>query len=266
MSKKIGVWVSRIAGIVVIGGAVLGLFRYAQLEAAYEQLKAAYEQLLNERDQLRTAYRELTVQMIMNCRTDSNELKGLMESLLPTQEFQAIEERTQSEPIVIPLTAGWRAQGPGAKGSGYQNGVLELKADLNGGDAYAELFLDLRSVRLPNEVPRNPDGTYDLAGKELVAVVSSDYDFKGASSRPNGAQILLKSGPPQWANLVSPWLHIHDTMQTPQGMEIFFAIPDDAISKEVAGISLKFTIGTGSSDTYEGSFFVKSVKLINRSE
>ena len=268
-----------IAAIITLNSEIAGTkAAHEQLKVAYEQLKVAYEQLNNEKvaererllkeqDVLKTAYRDLVVNFILNGKVDIDEVKVLMESFSSTQELQqevkAIEERAEvkPEPILIPLTAGWIAQGSGAKGSAYRDGILELQTDLDGGDAYAELFLDLRSVRLPNEIPRNSDGTYNLAGKELVVVVRSDHNFKGEISRPNGAQILLKNGPPQWANLISPWMNVNDAMQTPQGMDVFYMVPDNAVSKEVAGISLKFTIGSGSNDSYEGNFFVTSVTI-----
>ncbi|MDA2937712.1 hypothetical protein MYX75_05545 [Acidobacteria bacterium AH-259-A15] len=167
-------------------------------------------------------------------------------------------EASPKEEIEIPLSAGWKAQGPGAKEGGYKDGTLALTANLRGGDAYAELFLDLRGVRLPG-VEQNPDGSYDLADRELLALVRSDRNFKGEPSRPNGVQFLLKNK--RWENLIGKWLPISDAMLTPDGMEVFFRVPDDKISRSVVGISLKFTIGSNSNVTYEGMFLIKSVRI-----
>jgi len=157
----------------------------------------------------------------------------------------------------IPLTAG-EAQGPGAIGGECKDGIFELKASLHGGDDYAELFLDLSGVSL-STIRRNPDGTYNLAGTELIAVVISDHNFKGDPKHPNGAKFLLKNK--QWDNLIGTWININDAMMSPAGMEIFFMVPDDRISREVAGITLKFTIGSNSKETYEGSFFVQNITI-----
>lgn len=164
-----------------------------------------------------------------------------------------------NEDVKIPLEGGWRPQGSITNGGGgFKEGILELKANLRGGDSYAELFLDLRAVRLPG-VTRNPDGSYNLAGRELMALVKSSHDFKGNPSHPNGAQFLLKND--KWENLIGTWLNITDAMLTTYGMEVFFTVPDNRISKNVAGISLKFTIGSSSNSTYQGSFFVKDIKI-----
>lgn len=160
--------------------------------------------------------------------------------------------------IVIPLNAGWKPEGPGAVGGGYREGILELRANLKGSDDYAELFLDLRAVHLP-EIERNPDKTYNLSGREIIAIVRSDKDFKGVPGRPNGSQFLLKDK--KWKNLGGTWMNITDAMNTENGMTIFYRIPENMISSQVAGISLKFTIGTGSRANYDGSFFVRSIKI-----
>lgn len=94
--------------------------------------------------------------------------------------------------VDIPLTAGWEPQGPGSIKGGCRDDILEFDVNLHGGDDYAELFLDLRAARLP-EIERNQDGSYNLAGAEIIAVVRSDQDFRGNPDHPNGAQILLKT-------------------------------------------------------------------------
>jgi len=176
---------------------------------------------------------------------------------------QKIDSRKLSEPgdrnyIEIPLTAGWKPQGPGATGGGYRERILELRADLKRGDSFVELFLDLRHVNLPG-IGRNPDGSYNLAGKELSARVRSDWDFRGQQRYPNGAQFLLKNE--TWENHVGTWFNVSDAMITPEGMDIFYSIPDDKITRRVVAITIKFTIGSHSTATYKGSFFVHGVEI-----
>lgn len=169
----------------------------------------------------------------------------------PTEEAKSISEN-------IPLDVTWKAEGPGAIGVEYKDGKLELKGNLQGGDAYAELFLDLRNVSLP-EIEQNSDGTYNLAGTELVAMVRSDQDFKGDPEHPNGVQFLLKNE--QFKSSESRWLDVSGAMAS-SGMEVFFKVPNDNdIARETAGISLKFTIGSNSTESYEGSFFIDSVTI-----
>lgn len=158
----------------------------------------------------------------------------------------------------IPLDAGWQPQGPGAKGGGYGKGRLSLITDLQGGDAYAELFLDLRAVHLSG-IERNPDGSYNLAGREIIALVTSDKNFRGDPSHPNGAQFILKNE--KWESLLGTWLNITAAMMTSEGMKIFYKVPDVQISRNVAGICLKFTIGSNSRETYKRSFVVHRVRV-----
>jgi len=155
----------------------------------------------------------------------------------------------------IPLTAAWKSQGPGAIGGGPRGGELVLEARLKGGDDYAELFLDLRDVRLRG-INVNSDGTYDLSGMEIVAVARCDKDFSGDPSKPNGAQFLLKDQ--NWSNLVGTWLHTN-ALTSEHGMEIFYRVPNHPIARSVAGISIKFTTGSRSSAAFDGTFRVQQV-------
>lgn len=54
-------------------------------------------------------------------------------------------------------------------------------------------------------------------------------------------------------------MRINDAMMTQNGIEVFYRAPNRRISKKVAGIGLKFTIGSKSNENYEGSFLVQSV-------
>jgi len=44
-------------------------------------------------------------------------------------------------------------------------------------------------------------------------------------------------------------------------MTVIYNIPDNEISRNVAGISLKFAINSESRATYKGNFLVKEVKI-----
>ena len=158
----------------------------------------------------------------------------------------------------IPPTAGWKEQGPGAVNLEYNNGIWILNVSLDHAEDYAELFLDLKNVYL-NETERNADGSYSLAGTKLTALVRSDKDFRGDPNHLNGAQFLIKNN--QFNSLQGPWLDISAAMNSPDGMEISFLVPDNAISREAASISLKFTIGSNSNAVYEGSFFLQNTKI-----
>lgn len=224
-----------VGAIIGIGGTFFAMtLKQAKLESDIEYLKKQIEKF--EREQ-------------------PTEKK---EAVTPSESEQLTTKKEDVSKIEIPLTAGWKPQGPGSIGGGYREGNLVLRTNLQSSDDYAELFLDLRAVHLPG-IDRNPDGTYNLSGKEIIAMVRSEYDFKGNPSRPNGAQFLLKDK--DWNNLVGTWLNITDAMITEQGMEVFYKIPNDIIARQVAGISLKFTVGTGSRASYDGSFFVRSIRI-----
>ena len=258
--KNIWKWVGIGAAIVAILGFIFYVvdvkLENAKLQNRVAGLEGKVNELESELEGLRGAYRNLVISLVTGGKVGIKEIA----LFLPEEEVEKVEERA-SEPEYIALTAGWKPQGPGASGGGYKDGILELKTSLNGGDDYAELFLDLRGVRL-SRIERNPDGSYNLAGTELIAAVRSDQDFRGDPNHPNGAQFLLKNK--QWDNLIGTWLNINDAMMTPTGMEIFYEVPNHEISANVAGISLKFTIGSNSNETYNGSFFVKSIKIVKK--
>lgn len=50
-------------------------------------------------------------------------------------------------------------------------------------------------------------------------------------------------------------------MMTSTGMQVFFEAPNNRICQNVAGMSLKFTIGSNSNEYYEGSFIIQSIKI-----
>lgn len=164
------------------------------------------------------------------------------------------------QPIIIPLNAGWHWEGPGARGNGEYNGEFwKLEADLQGGDSFAEFFLDLRNLQDLPGVKKNSDGSYKFSGMKLITLVSSDQDFQGDPKHLNGVQFLLKNS--TWKSLEGPFLPVNSAAMTQKGMQVFFDVHDDpqGISREVIGISIKFTIGSNSKATYTGNFFVKEV-------
>jgi len=180
--------------------------------------------------------------------------------IIPSESSKPVEIVVAPDEVVIPLDAGWRPEGSIANdGGGYRDGELQLKANLTRADDYAELFLDLGSVPLAGIKP-NQDGSYNLAGMELEAFVRSDQDFGGESSARNGVQFVVKEGK-NWESLEGRWLHVTPAMESETGIKVFYKIPDAEISRNVAGISLKFTINSKSRATYKGSFFVNTAKI-----
>lgn len=153
---------------------------------------------------------------------------------------------TPSIIVDIPLSGGWKAdeEEGGAVGTEYKNGTLELKTRLQGENNYAKFYLDLRGVYLP-EIERNPDGTYNLTGTELIAVVKSNHNFEGRLAFYNKS----------WDFLKGPWL---DRIDATNG-QMFFRVPYDISYSNINTICFVFAIQPN--ETYEGSFFVQSVIL-----
>ena len=159
-------------------------------------------------------------------------------SLIPTPT-------TPSRIVNIPLSAGWQVDESelGGVGVEYENGILELKTRLQG-DNSAQFSLVLRDVNLP-EIERNPDGTYNLSGTELIAVVECDRNFEGRLALFDAS----------WDFLKGPWLNRIDATNG----QMSFKIPDDINYSNINAIS--FVFASPSNETYEGSFFVKSLVL-----
>ena len=66
-------------------------------------------------------------------------------------------------------------------------------------------------------------------------------------------------------NIDGTWLNVTPAMNTPGGMEVFFTVPDgDPRSRKITGISLKFTIGSGSTKNFVGSFFIRNMEISSR--
>ena len=133
-------------------------------------------------------------------------------------------------------------------------------AKLEGGDAYAEFFLDLRSLELPG-MERNEDGTYDLSGKTIKTRVRSDASFVGESSAHNGVEISLKNPSANWETILSPYKNVERALSSPAGMPLSWRVPTHSVSKHAGGLTVKFTIGSDSTDTYEGNFYLQKVEI-----
>lgn len=171
----------------------------------------------------------------------------------------SIEDNTRNILIDLALNNNLRPQGsPGAliDGSGFFNGRYELKANLQISDSYVELYFPLNSIHL-NGIAQNSDGSYNLIGKNISAMVQSTLDFKGDPKYPNGVQFIFKNK--KFESYIGTWLTVTDEMITQNGMIISQDIPRDNITEKVTGISLKFTIGTNSRMQYNGSFFINRI-------
>ncbi len=166
------------------------------------------------------------------------------------------------EPISvgIPLSAGWKAEGPASAGEEYKNGIMEMNISSHPEEYennYAQLCLDLKGIlRLP-ELERNPDGTYNFAKTVIIGAVRSDQNFKGDTGNPNIAYFTLsnKTGD----NLFGSQIEITDVMRSSAGMEMFFEVPDDRIYKDVRGICLTFAFS--SNRIYNGTINVLNVTI-----
>lgn len=152
---------------------------------------------------------------------------------------------TSSGIVNIPLSAEWQVDPSETGGVGveYKNGILELKTRLQGGNN-AQFSLVLSRVYIP-EIERNSDGTYNLSGTELIAVVKSNRNFEGRLA------LFNKS----WDFLKGPWL---DRIDATNG-QMFFKVPNDINHSKINAISFVFAIQPN--ETYEGSFFIQSLIL-----
>lgn len=216
------------------------------------------ERLSSELAQYRSDYRNLVISMITKGKIEINDVQ----KFLPATEVKTVESIVDETDVSvnISLAAGWKPQGPGNVGGGFKDGKLIIQADLKKPDDYCELFLDLRSLRLEG-LERNEDGTYNLAGREIIATVTADKSFIGDQKHPNGVQFLIKDS--KWDNIIGTWLNVNDSILSSDGMTVFYRIPKNTISQKVAGISLKFTINSESKDKFKGTFRVNEV-MINK--
>lgn len=149
----------------------------------------------------------------------------------------------------------------------YTGGSLKLDCSFVGGDAYksnGEIFLNLNFVQgVENQIP------YNMQGKTITATVRVPEEFVGESSRPNGVQVFVKDM--NWKNQYGKWVNI-----TRNGKDLEFTvtisptstnIPDDYTTNDgfdaakIQIIGVKFGIGAGSADTYDGNLYVTGMTI-----
>jgi len=175
-----------------------------------------------------------------------------------------LDEKKPIEPpklisLGIPLSAGWKAEGPAAVGEEYKDGIMVLKISSHPEEYdnnYAQLCLDLTRTHSFPELERNPDGTYNLVKTEITAAVRSDQNFEGDINNPNIAYFTLFNNTD---NLFGNQLDITDVMMSSNGMEIFFEVPENSTSKDVRGICSTFAFS--SNKIYNGSINVLNVTI-----
>lgn len=161
--------------------------------------------------------------------------------------------------IEIPLNADWKPSGSyNNTASSYRNNSFVLNVNLRGSDSYAELFLDIRTINLPG-IGKNSDGSYNLVGRQIGAIIISNNDFTGDQKHPNIVQFLLKNS--KWESYNDLFSNVTDEMRKPNGMVVSHTIPNNNITSIVSGISIKFTIGSNSDDNYIGNFIIKKIYL-----
>ncbi|VVB90283.1 Uncharacterised protein [uncultured archaeon] len=164
-------------------------------------------------------------------------------------------------PIImgIPLSLGWKAEGPASVGEEYKDGIMALDISSHpelGDSNYAQLCLDMTRTRRFPELERKPDGTYNLAKAEIIGAVRSDQNFKGDSNNPNIAYFTLSN---KTDNLFGQQVEITDVMRSSAGMELFFEVPDDRTYKDISRICLTFAFSNNK--IYNGSINVLNVTI-----
>ena len=136
----------------------------------------------------------------------------------------------ESVSVGIPLSAGWKAYGPGAVGQEYKNGIMAL--NIGGEFDWAQLCLNLTTARRIPELERNPDGTYNLAKTVVNGKVRSDQNFKGYAY----VTMFNRTG-----DLSGQLIEITDVMRSPDGMDIFYEVPDSNSYKDITDMCLTFS-------------------------
>lgn len=225
------------------------------LKSELAELKSRFEECSSEKLKLQDSYQNLFVNIIISGKIMFKDIAPL----LPQNDVKSIENKLAD--VSIPLSAGWESQGTGNVSLNYNNGIAILNASLNGGDKYAELFLDLRGKYLQG-IKKNSDGTCDFSNARLTANMKSTKNFKGDQNNSNGIQFILRNEKNnQWSDQIGDWTKVNDALFSNEGTTIEYLVPSNEITKHVRGLSLKFTIGTGSNANYDGSFIITSVKL-----
>ncbi len=149
----------------------------------------------------------------------------------------------------------------------YTGGSLKLDCSFVGGDAHksnGEAYLNMNFVQgLESQIP------YNMQGRTITATVRVPEEFVGEASRPNGVQVFVKDV--NWKNQYGKWVNI-----TRNGKDLEFTvtisptntnIPDgyttndgfDATKIQIIGV--KFGIGAGSADTYNGNLYITGMTI-----
>ena len=137
-------------------------------------------------------------------------------------------------------------------------GTLVLDCDFVGGDANktnGEVYQDLSYVRgLESKVPM------DFSNRTITAKVKVPEAFVGDPSKPNGVQLFVKdkegdSQYSEWVNIVNDGKYLYfDLTLKPESDGGF-----DATQVKIIGV--KFGIGSGSTDTYNGYLYVTQLTV-----
>ena len=169
-----------------------------------------------------------------------------------------------SNDIDLLLFTKTKLDGPGSENDevDFDGYSLSFNAKLQSENSYVELFFDLRSENFKG-LERNQDGSYNLVGKTIAATVQAEKEFRGDKDDRNGVQLLFKNS--QWESYEDPRVDVKRIMMSEAGMGIKMDIPNNEITQNVAGISLKFTLGAESNSVYDGKIYVQNMMIFEDS-
>lgn len=125
-----------------------------------------------------------------------------------------------------------------------------------------EIYLDLRNAGVPNlKVPIN------MIGKEISVLVKVQKEFVGDPKRPNGVQVFVKDS--NWKSQYGPWKNIKSANTwikitlSPTAGEIPLGYTEKGFdASDIILIGVKFGMGTGSNEEYDGLLYVTNISII----
>ncbi len=180
---------------------------------------------------------------------------------VPQEEVRTLTAAAAESPegfVEIPLDAPWVAQ-PNATAELHLSAdeVLQLKANLSHADDYAEVFLDLSSVSLP-DLKSNSSGAYNLVGMQVLALVHGDDHFVGPPKTPNGIQISIKDD--EWNTEVGRWINATSAFAD-ETMVVYMEVPDTPLGRNVRGLTVKFSLNSEAMIGFCGHLNITSLRI-----
>ena len=139
----------------------------------------------------------------------------------------------------------------------YEDGILKLQAHLVGGHINfekGEVWLDLRYY--PGLEGQTP---IDLTLKTITVHVEVPEDFVGEPSIPNGLQVFVKQNDSKWTPQYGDWVNIQHGGEYEATLTPIMGPGFDP--QKIIIIGVKFAIGHGSLDTYDGPLYITNVMV-----